>query len=370
MMRITHEGTTKYVGAWAVLPTCVLIVACTDSAPAAPPYQQSAVVFDVIFDWQTHNRLAPGSDNWPVTWADDDHQYTCWGDGGGFGGTNADGRVSLGFARVEGSRNEYHGRNLWGGHTAPNRATFEGKCRGILALDSGTLYAWRTPSSGPAGYSEARLAKSTDRGASWMLLDWHVPFGITMPTFLQFGQDYSGARDVYVYTYWVEVKDQSELQVQKPGEIMLSRVPKAQLEIETAHEWFNGFDETGGALWGQREFRQPVFSDSSGVGWSVSVSFNPGLRAYLLITEHGTTADGNIGIFDAPTPWGPWTTVLYSDEFGADHIQQSSFFWNFSNKWLAANGRDFVLVFTGIEENDSWNTVEGRFVTAQDQGIE
>lgn len=63
---------------------------------------------------------------------------------------------------------------------------------------------------------------------------------------------------------------------------------------------------------------------------------------------------------------GPWTTVAYfdhaeSDQFGAGEIQDSTFFWNFSNKWLSDDGTDFVLVFTGVGENDSWNTVEGRF---------
>ena len=39
---------------------------------------------------------APGSDNWATTWADDDNQYTVWGDGGGFGGTGQVGRVLYG----------------------------------------------------------------------------------------------------------------------------------------------------------------------------------------------------------------------------------------------------------------------------------
>ena len=39
-------------------------------------------------DWSTHQRHAPGSDNFQLTWADDGHQYGIWGDGGGFAGTN------------------------------------------------------------------------------------------------------------------------------------------------------------------------------------------------------------------------------------------------------------------------------------------
>src|ERR671914_1421289 len=51
-------------------------------ATATSPYPPSSAITGIAFDWSTHTRLAPGSDNWPITWADDDHQYTAWGDGG------------------------------------------------------------------------------------------------------------------------------------------------------------------------------------------------------------------------------------------------------------------------------------------------
>jgi len=47
--------------------------------------------------------MAEGSDMWPITWAADGNLYTCYGDGGGFGGTDTLGRVSFGVARVEGA---------------------------------------------------------------------------------------------------------------------------------------------------------------------------------------------------------------------------------------------------------------------------
>ena len=79
---------------------------------AGGPYPASDYITGVTWDWSTRDTLAPGSDNWPVTWADDNHQYTCWGDGGGFGGTNSLGSVSLGFARVEGDWHNYTGKNV------------------------------------------------------------------------------------------------------------------------------------------------------------------------------------------------------------------------------------------------------------------
>ncbi len=46
-------------------------------------YPRSQTIERVEFDFSTHDCRAPGSDNWPITWADDDHQYTAWGDGAG-----------------------------------------------------------------------------------------------------------------------------------------------------------------------------------------------------------------------------------------------------------------------------------------------
>jgi hypothetical protein len=111
-----------------------------------------------------------------------------------------------------------------------------------------------------------------------------------------------------------------------------------------------------------RSKKRPVFEDPNGVGWNVSVSYNPGLRRYLLGTEHTDTHAGRLGIFDAPEPWGPWTTVAYEERWGAGHIEASTFYWNFTPKWLSPDGTRFTMIFTGSRTNGSWNTVAGRFI--------
>ena len=93
------------------------------------------------FNWPSHIRLASGSDNWPVTWADDDHQYVVWGDGGGFGGTNGIGRSSIGVARIEGNWHDLKPINLWGGYNTKNAHQTTGKSYGIVCID-GILYMW------------------------------------------------------------------------------------------------------------------------------------------------------------------------------------------------------------------------------------
>jgi hypothetical protein len=184
---------------------------------------------------------------------------------------------------------------------------------------------------------------------------------------LQFGQDYAGARDNYVYSYSIRLKDDSDLIIQTPGQIDLMRVPKDQIMERSQYEFFAGLDAQGNSVWTDNiAARTPVFQDANGVGWNVSVSYNAGLNRYLLATEHSKSWAGNLGIFDAAEPWGPWTTVGYYSNWGG---YGRTFFWNFSNKWLSSDGTEFTLIFTGGDKNDSWNTIRGRFEPADSKTV-
>jgi hypothetical protein len=292
----------------------LLLVDCV-SAQATSPYPASPVIKGISFDWSTHIRLAQGSDNWPITWAADGHQYTVWGDGGGFGGTNRLGRVSLGVAKVQGPPEDYQVANVRGGHNAAYRGDLGGKSYGIISID-GVLYMWVGPGSNTESYEEARLYSSRDYGASWTAADWAFvkADGLIMPTILNFGQDYAGARDHYVYHYFIELQgDPADLGVQVPGKIHLLRVEQREiLSSKSSYEYFNGLDSQGNPRWSADiKVKEPVFEDPNGVGWNLAVSYNAGLGRYILTTEHTRTNRGNLGIFDAPEPWGPWTTVAY-----------------------------------------------------------
>lgn len=346
----------------------IFLLAFTLPCPTGPaqatanssPYPSSPLITSVTFDWASFDQQAPGSDNWPVTWAADGHQYTAWGDGGGFTGTDTEGRVSLGIARLKGEWDHFKGYNVWGGKDTLNSAQFDGKSYGILSID-GKLYLWVSPGSGDTNYTEARLAQSTDLGANWTKASWAFKEadGLVLPTFLQFGKDYAGARDGFVYSYAIRLVDNSSLKIQKPGQIDLLRVPKQRLMERNAYEYFAGLDGRGEPTWTMDlTRRRAVFEDRGGVGWTVSATYNAGLTRYLLMTEHGESFKGNLGIFDAPNPWGPWTTVTYQSNWGG---YGELFFWTFSNKWTSTDGRDFTLIFTGLNRYDAWNTVHGTF---------
>lgn len=340
-------------------------------AQPSPVYPASTVISSIEWDIASKRTLAPGSDNWAITWAADGHQYTTWGDGGGFGGTNNrwGGRVSLGFARIEGGKDDYVGVNLWGGKNAQNPARFTGKSYGIISID-GVLYMWRGHQDAPGEnvYGTSSLYRSTDASASWEATSVTYNAGFFTPTFLQFGQDYSGARDQYVYVYAPEQKT-TDWEVNKPGELMLARVDKSRITDIAAYEFFAGVDSRNQPSWtSDIKARKPVFNDPVNGIMRTSVSYNPGLDRYFLTTQQVSRYwedDYHVGIYDSSTPWGPWTTVEFAnaEELGlisADYWK--TVFFNFANKWLSDDGESFVMVYT---DEDNWATVEGRFVLTE-----
>ena len=359
----------KRILSGVVLCACSALLAGAIAASeiAVPPYPSSTRITDVSFNWPTHICLARGSDNWPITWADDGHQYTSWGDGGGFGGTNSDGRVSNGFGRVEGPKNGYLGVNIAGGKNAPYPAPFDGKCYGIISID-GTLYAWRTGgTSGHSAYTLQELWKSTNHAATWSFTgvrfvqsDFNPPAdrGFFAPTFLEFGRDYAGARDEYVYSYATNVKT-SSWEVHRPGQITLMRVPKTGIENRSGYEFFAGM-AGGNPQWTSTSTaRRPVWEDATNGVMRISVSYNAPLKRYFLWTEHTARNNGNVALYEAPEPWGPWRTVFFDFDFASQITSgKGIIYFGFSSKWLSVDGRDFVAV---MSVDDNWDTVEGRF---------
>jgi hypothetical protein len=355
------------------------------------PYPPSPVIEDLSLDWSTHRRGAVGSDNFQLTWADDNHQYGWWGDGGGFGARRNEGRVGLGFARIEGDAGDWRGFNVWGGKDPEHPARFDGKSWGTICV-AGTHYSWIVPDIPDSGgardhYKYIELARSTDHGATWSKADWRwrIEDDLIVPTFLNFGRDNAGARDEYVYAYFLRPQStdvtqaQFGLHVHKPGAVFLARVHSDEIfEGREQYEWFTG-SSNGQPTWGHLEDKRPVFENPDGTGWCLSAIYNPGLERYLLSTEHTRSHASLLGLFDAPEPWGPWTTVRYwtpDDRFGEVRAgsgldwEHNVFFLAFSPKWTSAEGRDVTLTFTGAgrgRNNDSFNTIRGRFVVRSER---
>ena len=175
-------------------PAIAATAGCPEHSRTAP-YPPSKAITGI--DWapkETIIRKANDSDNWPLTWADDDNQYTAYGDGRGFE-PFVPTKLGLGFARVEGNPPSFKGINI----PSPTGEQLGGgakskKASGMLCVE-GVLYMWARSAG------NAQLAWSKDHGATWEWAGWKLSTSFGCPTFLNFGKNYAGARDDYVYIY-------------------------------------------------------------------------------------------------------------------------------------------------------------------------
>ncbi|MHC4178683.1 MAG: serine hydrolase domain-containing protein, partial [Planctomycetota bacterium] len=173
------------------------IVASVKSATprSAAPYPRSRVVTGV--SWapaSTIVRRAAGSDNWPITWGDDDALYTAYGDGWGFQPKVPE-KLSLGLARITGPPTRFKGVNIRSPTAEQRGGGASGKKASGMLMVAATLYMW------VRNAKNSQLAWSADRGRTWAWSDWRFTESFGCPTFLNYGKNYSGARDEFVYVY-------------------------------------------------------------------------------------------------------------------------------------------------------------------------
>jgi CubicO group peptidase (beta-lactamase class C family) len=306
----------------------------TGLRPAAP-YPPSPVIRGVKFAPKTEiARRAPGSDNWPLTWADDGDLYAAYGDGWGFEPLAPE-KLSLGLARVSGPAGDFEGFNV---RSASGEQMGEGeagkKASGMLAV-GGRLYMWVRN----AGNSQ--LAWSDDHGASWTWSAWKFDVSFGHPAFLNFGKNYEGARDDYVYVY-----SHDHHSAYDPADRMvLARVPKNLLTERGAYE-FLGAVEGNEPYWVRNiEERTAVFSYAGRCHRS-SVSYHAPTKRYLWVQVLPGDAPrfyGGFGIYDAPEPWGPWTTVYFTENWDVGPGENA----HLPSKWMSADSRTLYLVFSG-----------------------
>jgi CubicO group peptidase (beta-lactamase class C family) len=313
-----------------------LVAAISGNGPKSPLPPKSPVIESLTWaSKDTIVRKAKGSDNWPITWADDDQLYTAYGDGWGFEPLLND-KLSLGFARVEGGPTDFQGFNIRSSTGEQKGSGKTGKkASGILMID-GVLYLW------VRNAGNAQLAWSTDHGRTWEWADWKFTVSFGCPTFLNFGKHYAGARDNFAYVY----SPDADGAYQPADRMVLARVPKGQLKRRDAYEFFKGLDAHQQPVW-TREIvnRGAVFSRPRQC-YRSGVTYNAALKRYLwcqILPGDDPRAAGGFGIYDAPEPWGPWTTVYYTDAWDVGPGETSSF----PTKWMSADGKTLYLVFSG-----------------------
>ena len=306
-----------------------------------PPYPNSPVINGL--KWApagTILRKAHGSDNWPTTWADDDSLYTVYGDGWGFEPYLPE-KLSLGFSNVSGPATDFSGiniRSLSGEFYGDGSQGKKGS--GLLMVD-GILYMWvrNANENGEA----CQLAWSSDHAKTWTWSDWKFSeFGYC--TFINFGKNYEGARDNYVYM----VSHDNPSAYEASDHMILARVNKNEVTVRAAYEFFQTTDPEGNPVWTSDINERGAVFTHVGRSSRSGISYNHGIGRYLWWQQfYGPGADtrfgGGFGIYDAPEPWGPWTTVYFTEYWDVGPGETAGF----PTKWMSPDGKILYLIFSG-----------------------
>ena len=307
------------------------------------PYPPSKQIVGI--DWEDEIVRLGGErtgDNWPLTWGDDGLLYTSYADGNGFG----EGPVNytLAFATVSGVPPHHSGQDFHSDSDIPVGWGVEGVKASGLLMAGGALYLWVRNFIVDGDWRHARLACSADRGRTWTWADWHFGGTFGCPEFIQYGPNYQGARDGHVYV----VSQSGDSAYEFDPHVVMARVPADRVMEREAYEFYAGLGANGDPLWSPDiEQRRPTFTDPRGVQ-RIGLTYNAALQRYILVTAHddgsGATHTPALVVFDAPEPWGPWTTVYYDDAWSADGWMIHH---KFPTAWMSADGRTMWLAFSG-----------------------
>jgi hypothetical protein len=213
------------------------------------------------------------------------------------------------------------------------------------------------------------LTWSKDRGATWERATWVFPKGegrFKPARFLNFGKDYTGVpADLAGYVFIYGFK-QTGAGVGRS--VYLARVPGADMLNRAAYEFFCGLDGDA-PIWSRDAADiKPIFTDPAGIIPTTGAVYHLVLKRYLLTSFH--TGPGQLGVFDAPRPWGPWTTVAYHESWGGMGVEGHGLNCDFPQKWMSPDGLTLWTVFSvygdgarqGIGAHDQFNLVKATLV--------
>jgi CubicO group peptidase (beta-lactamase class C family) len=321
------------------------------------PYPMGDLIQEIKFSSASSIiRKACGSDNWPITWADDDNQYTAYGDGWGFE-PNVDKKLSLGLAKIVGDPDDFQGINIrseTGEQVGQGR--FGKKASGMLMVN-GVLYMWIRNAN--ENGEESQLAWSSDYGKTWKYSDWKFTTSFGLPVFLNFGQNYQGAKDNFVYIYSIDEKDAYK----SADQMVLARVDKNKIINRNGYEFFKAIDKQGKPVWSKDIMERGTVFKHPALCYRGGISYNAGLNRYLWCQIHpdskhpqGPRFQGGFGIYEAPEPWGPWHTVYYTKDWDVGPGETSSF----PTKWMSKDGKTCYLLFSG---DDCFSLRKVEFIT-------
>lgn len=312
------------------------------------PYPPSTLIGNLTFDFGSISSHGAGSDQWPMTWADDGEIYGVWGDG--YGWSESGTKMYMGVTRIQGDPPQLSGIDVWGGN-GTNR-----KPSGIIADGNQKMYLfWGTSNDGWKG---SYGGMSSDNGTNWnfgfpQVFNWDDD-GVQVVGIAQFGPGYTNIPSEvdpnYFYVYlsgrWDGGRDGLGV------DVYLGKVSKADIFNREAYNYFNGLDSGNNPIWSSSwSSKTPIFTDPAGMAYHVNVSYNPGISRFIYAKGQNTS---DVGIFEGPTPWGPWGTVYYGS-FIDNHWK---FTFQFPQKLMSSDGLTMEMAWSGWPEYDNVNFIK------------
>ncbi|HOD82140.1 MAG: beta-lactamase/D-alanine carboxypeptidase [Planctomycetes bacterium ADurb.Bin126] len=345
-----HEALARFVEPLAMSAKARKSEPQPQQAAAAGLPPPSPVIAGI--DWApagTIVRQARGSDNWPITWADDDAQYTAYGDGAGFDAPRPPHKLSLGLAKIVGPADGFRAENIL---SPTGQGQGDGprgfKACGMVCI-KGVLYMF-VRNADRRG-RKATLAWSADYARTWTWADWTFD-EIGYPAAINYGKDYAGAPDAHVYI----LSPDTPSAYAAGDRVVLLRAPIDKLTRRNAWEYFAGLDAAGKCKWSVKHTdRSGVLEIKNGCN-RLAVTYDAPLKRYLMTMRSRSARDAggreHFSILDAPQPWGPWTTVFSTDKWDTDPGEAQ----HLPAKWMSADGLTVHLVFSG---GDSFSVRKG-----------
>jgi hypothetical protein len=384
--RRSREGarTRRAVARLVLILLTVLVAGCltAGAASAASPYPASGILGGISWDLSSKQRYAStattpaGSDIWDSMWASDGNVYGAWGDGAGFACTS---KHQIGVTKLVGSPpSTLTGTDFCGGSPPAGScltlSTIGGKPRGVVALPTSTMYMFHLIQD---KCTAEVLAKSTNNGTSWAdvnptTLTWPDANGFSPGSILQYGQAQAGslapesAPTRYIYIYGHKGTDLTHQ--------YLARVDMTGGAIESTTNWSYFSGTAMSPAWSSSSASATVVFTDPDHSQTIQVTFDKSIGRYIAYNDHGSTCGGpcerQVGLFDAPSPWGPWTTFDYEENFdntgcGSNCLGNGEAVgWSMMQKWFSSDGLTIWPEYNSTDLSatalyDSLNLIKG-----------
>jgi uncharacterized protein DUF4185 len=292
-------------------------------------------IVDIRFNADYSQIASSVGDEWAPTWADDGNLYTGNDDGSSFGGI---GNRCVAFGKLTGddpfkldgitvSDMAGYGEDVTGADKANWKTMNSYSVNGVLYMFvTRCLYP---EESGDAHhrhiFENSSIIKSTDNGKTWTrpaeesLAHPMFPglkFGA--PYFVWYGQDGKASVDnAAKYVYAVANNGHFE-----DGDYyILGRVLKKKLPDLNPADWtfFTGGDGMKARNWTRDiDGAKPILQDPLNCSMT-GMTYIPALGRYVMVVWHYTTYNLRTDprsidkYYEAPKPWGPWTTFKTID---------------------------------------------------------